>query len=170
MIYKPFYFIIKIGDYMDEYIDYVQKEFCASAFVINPVNKKILLVYHNDFDRWVQPGGHIEKNETPEETALREVWEETGVKIKLIGERFPREQDFIRPLGIQRNRTLKGKIHIDIIYAAVPINKIDHTDTDNDVVKVGWFSRNDLERIKVFPDIKITMDYILKHYFGDHNG
>lgn len=145
----------------------MDKEFCASAFVINPVNKKILLVHHKDFDRWVQPGGHIEKNETPEETALREVWEETGVKIRLLGERFPREQDFIRPLGIQKNRTLKGKMHIDIIYPAVPINQIEHTDTDDDVEKVAWFTRNDLERIKVFPDIKITMDYILKKYFNE---
>lgn len=160
MIYKVFFYIINLGDNMD-------KDYCASAFVINPINKKILLVYHNEFERWVQPGGHIEKNETPEETALREVWEETGVKIRLLGERFPREQDFIRPLGIQKNRTISGKIHIDVIYPAVPINEIDHTDADNDVQKIGWFTRNELERIKVFPDIKITMDYILKKYFSE---
>ena len=135
--------------------------------IVKTINKKILLVYHKEFERWVQPGGHIEKNETPEETALREVWEETGVKIKLLGERFPREQDFIRPLGIQKNRTISGKIHIDIIYPAVPINEIDHTDADTDVQKIGWFTRNELERIKVFPDIKITMDYILKKYFSE---
>ena len=92
---------------------------------------------------------------------------ETGVKIKLLGENFPREQDFIRPLGIQKNRTLKGKTHIDIIYPAIPINKVEHEDVDDDVQKVGWFSRNDLERIKVFPDIKITMDYILQKYFNE---
>ena len=160
MIYKVFFYIIKLGDNMD-------KDYCASAFVINPINKKILLVYHNEFERWVQPGGHIEKNETPEEAVSREVWEETGVKIRLLGERFPREQDFIRPLGIQKNRTISGKIHIDIIYPAVPINEIDHIDADNDVQKIGWFTRNELERIKVFPDIKITMDYILKKYFSE---
>ena len=160
MIYKVFFYIINLGDNMD-------KDYCASAFVINPINKKILLEYHNEFERWVQPGGHIEKNETPEETALREVWEETGVKIRLLGERFPREQDFIRPLGIQKNRTISGKIHIDIIYPAVPINEVDHIDSDNDIQKIGWFTRNELERIKVFPDIKITMDYILKKYFSE---
>lgn len=160
MIYKVFFYIINLGDNMD-------KDYCASAFVINPINKKILLVYHNEFERWVQPGGHIEKNETPEEAVSREVWEETGVKIRLLGERFPREQDFIRPLGIQKNRTISGKIHIDIIYPAVPINEVDHIDSDNDIQKIGWFTRNELERIKVFPDIKITMDYILKKYFSE---
>ena len=46
------------------------RHFCASAFVINPVDKKILLVKHHLFDKWVQPGGHIEDDETPEEAAL----------------------------------------------------------------------------------------------------
>ena len=65
----------------------MEREFCASVFVVNPADLKILLCHHKKFDRWVQPGGHIEKNEIPEETALREVYEETGVRVKLIGER-----------------------------------------------------------------------------------
>ena len=43
------------------------RHFCASAFVINPEDKKILLVRHHLYDKWVQPGGHIEDDETPEE-------------------------------------------------------------------------------------------------------
>lgn len=31
---------------------------------------------------WSLPGGHLEFNEAPEETAVREVVEETGIKIK----------------------------------------------------------------------------------------
>jgi 8-oxo-dGTP pyrophosphatase MutT (NUDIX family) len=141
------------------------RHFCASIFVIDPMTKKILLVHHKKFNKWVQPGGHIEDNETPEETAVREVYEETGIKVRLLGERFPREDDFIRPLGIQCNRNLKGDMHIDITYVAIPINNYDlilNTDESNDI---GWFSRNDLENIPVFPDIKITMDHILKKYF-----
>lgn len=146
---------------------YMKRHFCASAFIINPYNKKILLVKHKKNRRWTQPGGHIEGNETPEETALREVYEETGLRVRLIGERFPREEDFIRPLGIQKNRrtTDDGEthMHIDIIYVAIP-------NDDNDVVLnkeetdgIGWFSREELEYIDCFPDIKITMDYILSN-------
>ena len=62
----------------------MKREFCASAFVINPLNKKILLVKHHIFNKWVQPGGHIEKGELPEEAAIREVYEETGVKIRFL--------------------------------------------------------------------------------------
>lgn len=141
------------------------RHFCASVFVIDPTTKKILLVHHKKFNKWVQPGGHIEDNETPEETAVREVYEETGVKIKLMGTRFPREDDFIRPLGIQCNRNLKGDMHIDIIYVAIPNNSSDLVLNDEESNDIGWFSREELEAISVFPDIKITMDHILKEYF-----
>ena len=140
------------------------RHFCASAFVINPANKKILLVKHNLYDRWVQPGGHIEDEETPEEAATREVFEETGIRTRLIGEHFPREDDMIRPLGIQLNRKEEDR-HFDIIYAAVPNNPEDEIKLSDESSEAGWFSREELESINVFPDVKITMDYILKTYF-----
>ena len=67
----------------------MNKELCASIFVIDPDTKKILLVRHKEFQKWVQPGGHLEDNEIPEETAAREVYEETGIKVKIMGDRFP---------------------------------------------------------------------------------
>ncbi len=139
------------------------RHFCASAFIINPVNKKILLVKHKKNHKWTQPGGHMEKNETPEETALREVYEETGMRVKLIGQHFPREEDFIRPLGIQKNRHSNGDTHIDIIYVAVPNDNVQIVQQEEEVDDVRWFSRNELENLNCFPDIKITMDYILKN-------
>ena len=143
------------------------RHFCASAFVINPKDKKILLVKHKKFDRWLQPGGHIEDDETPEEAAMREVFEETGIKTKLLGEHFPREDDIIRPLGIQCNRKEDGDRHFDIIYAAVPTNPDENVIISKESTDAGWFTRNELENLSVFPDIKITMDYILKTYFGE---
>ncbi len=143
----------------------MKRHFCASAFVINPDTKKILLVKHHLWDKWVQPGGHIEDDETPEEAAVREVFEETGVKVSLIGERFPREDDMIRPLGIQCNRKDNGDKHIDIIYAATPNNTEAELVISNESYDIGWFSRRELENLPVFPDVKITMDYILREYF-----
>ena len=59
------------------------RHFCASAYIIDPSTLKILLVKHKKYGRWVQPGGHIEHDEFPEEAAVREAYEETGLKIEL---------------------------------------------------------------------------------------
>lgn len=143
------------------------KHFCASVFVINPKNKKILLVKHSDYDKWLQPGGHIEVDETPEEAAIREIYEETGLKITLIGERFPREDDMVRPLGIQCNRKEDGTRFIDIIYAGKPNNPEEPLKKNDESTQIGWFTRAELDRIPVFQDVKITMDYILRNYFKE---
>lgn len=141
----------------------MKRHFCASVFIINPQDKKILLVMHRKNGKWTQPGGHIEDDETPEECALREAYEETGLRVSLLGERFPREDDFIRPLGIQKNRHSDGNMHIDIIYAAVPNNDIEPKINILEESSIKWFSREELDYIDCFPDIKITMDYLLKN-------
>ncbi len=140
----------------------MKREFCASVFVVNPTNNKILLCHHQRFNRWVQPGGHIETNELPEETALRETYEETGIRVKLIGERFPREDDFIRPLGIQKNRGKDGSLHVDITYVGIPICQ-DNVIEDEEIDRCAWFSLDELNDIDVFPDIKISFNYILNN-------
>jgi len=139
------------------------RHFCASVFIINPENKKILLVKHKKNRRWTQPGGHIEYDETPEEAALREAYEETGLRVKLLGEHFPREEDFIKPLGIQKNRHSSGETHVDIIYAAVPNHSTDEVLNTEESDDIGWFTREELDKIDCFPDIKITMDYLLEN-------
>lgn len=142
------------------------RHFCASAYIINPNTKKLLLVKHSDYNKWLQPGGHIEDNETPEEAAVREVYEETGIKTTLIGQHFPREDDLIRPLGIQCNRKDNGDRMIDIIYVGKPNNPDDPLKVNDESKDIGWFSRHDLDEMPVFPDVKITFDYILRNYFG----
>lgn len=53
-------------------------------------NEDCILLIRNTYGRmqWTFPGGHIEKNENPEEAIIREVKEEVGLKIenlKLLG-------------------------------------------------------------------------------------
>ncbi|SDV47389.1 8-oxo-dGTP pyrophosphatase MutT, NUDIX family [Chitinasiproducens palmae] len=44
---------------------------------------QVLLVWHAPTARWLQPGGHVEGDETPDQSALREVMEETGFRCGL---------------------------------------------------------------------------------------
>ena len=68
--------------------DFLERQYCASAYTIDFENKKVLLMYNKKLNKWLQPGGHIEGKETPKETAIRETYEETGIKIKIIGPSF----------------------------------------------------------------------------------
>jgi 8-oxo-dGTP pyrophosphatase MutT (NUDIX family) len=54
---------------------------CA-GMVVSPDLQKILLIHHNLHKLWLQPGGHLERDDKdPLEAARREVIEETGVAI-----------------------------------------------------------------------------------------
>lgn len=53
--------------------------FTASAFVINKNTKNVLLLNHRALNKLLQPGGHIDNDETPLEAAVRELKEETGL-------------------------------------------------------------------------------------------
>jgi len=73
--------------------DKFEYENSCGAIVFNEKTEKILLVkMHNG--NWGFPKGHIENNETKEETAIREVHEETNVNIKIIPD-FEREIKYI---------------------------------------------------------------------------
>jgi 8-oxo-dGTP pyrophosphatase MutT (NUDIX family) len=54
--------------------------FTASAFVVCPERRRLLLIRHPKLGRWLQPGGHIEPGDAScLAAAQREVREETGV-------------------------------------------------------------------------------------------
>lgn len=57
----------------------------ADGCVIDPKNKKILMIYHAIHKQWFNPGGHIDpEDEHPAHAARREVLEETGVKADFV--------------------------------------------------------------------------------------
>ena len=72
-------------DYIHELRQYIgpRKIILNSSSVIIVRDEKILFQRRSDNGRWGLIGGLLEMNETYEEAALREAWEETGLKIEL---------------------------------------------------------------------------------------
>jgi 8-oxo-dGTP pyrophosphatase MutT (NUDIX family) len=52
----------------------------GSAVVIG--RRGVVLHRHKRLGRWMQPGGHIDPGESPEQAALREAAEETGLAVR----------------------------------------------------------------------------------------
>jgi 8-oxo-dGTP pyrophosphatase MutT (NUDIX family) len=46
--------------------------------------RRVLLVRHSNGGVWVTPGGAIDPDEAPEDAVVREVWEETGLRVEPV--------------------------------------------------------------------------------------
>ena len=55
--------------------------FCAFFLPIHQESKSIYLVHHKKAQDWIPPGGHIELNEHPVDTVIRESQEELGLSV-----------------------------------------------------------------------------------------
>jgi len=69
----------------------MEKHYSAGGIVVRKnKDKSEILLIKDSYGRWTWPKGHIEKGEKPEETALREISEESGLTdikiIKRLGE------------------------------------------------------------------------------------
>lgn len=54
----------------------------ASAFIINNEANALLLLKHKALNRWLQPGGHVDRSDSSlMNAALREAEEETGISL-----------------------------------------------------------------------------------------
>jgi 8-oxo-dGTP pyrophosphatase MutT (NUDIX family) len=53
----------------------------ASAWVVSPDRRQVLLMHHAKLDRWFQPGGHCDGDPDVLGVALKEAREETGAVV-----------------------------------------------------------------------------------------
>lgn len=147
-----------------------EKHFCASCWIITKSSKKILLLYHKKLNRWLQPGGHIEKFENPIEAAVREVKEETGIDIGFLskginkidneGTILPTPQ-FIMEQTIPQHKDQPKHYHLDIQYVVkVSQQKIKHNKTESN--GIGWFTKGEALKLPIHKDTEVVIKKILK--------
>src|SRR5712672_1277261 len=95
-------------------------DFTVAIFVVH--DAKILLIHHRKLDKWLPLGGHVELDENPEQAALREAKEESGLDVELAGERPPTTEPgtraLIAPRFLDIHRISDTHEHIGMIYFA----------------------------------------------------
>lgn len=131
-----------------------ERHFTVAVFVA--WEGKVLLHLHRKLGMWLSPGGHIEKDELPDEAAVREVFEETGIEVELVGEKREDVEDPVQlhqPAGVQLENIGPGHQHIDLIYFAKPEGHTDiHQSFNED--KVGWYGPEDWDEMQVNAEVR----------------
>lgn len=135
-------------------------DFVVNAFII--YEDKVLLIHHKKLKRWLSIGGHIELNEDPVQALFREIKEECGLEIELLGEKPPaissQEHYFTplhNPMYMDIHNVKDNHRHVALNYFAKAksdkfvFNKEEHND-------IRWFSKEDLDdpKFNVLPAIK----------------
>ncbi|MDO5695200.1 MAG: NUDIX hydrolase [Eubacteriales bacterium] len=108
---------------------------------------KALLLYkykRRRYDAWVLPKGTVEENESLEQTALREVEEETGVKAGIMAYLGFTEYDFRVPGG-----RVDKKVHWYLMHAKSFFCK---PQAEEYFIEAGYFSRNAAKFLLKFDD------------------
>jgi 8-oxo-dGTP pyrophosphatase MutT (NUDIX family) len=141
-----------------------KKHFTASAVVIE--QSHILLIHHKRIAAWLPPGGHLEDNEFPHQTAIRETKEETGLHINIISSSRLDTKDieafFLpEPLAIHAVKAVEAKgifYHIDIAYLAKindssPKNILPTLTFGNEVNGASWVELKELAKIPLAKNV-----------------
>lgn len=90
----------------------------ATVLIVN--RNKVLLHRHKKFNALLPVGGHLDADELPEEAAIREVKEETGLSVKLYNPdktQFPDVRALVQPVHMLLFNS-KDHQHIDFIFYA----------------------------------------------------
>jgi ADP-ribose pyrophosphatase YjhB (NUDIX family) len=117
------------------------KHFTATAIIVH--QDKVLLHLHKKLNFWVPVGGHIEANELPQEAALREAKEESGLEIELyypekLAEMGDRVKELYRPQHLLLEN-IGDHYHIDFIYYATADSDI-LKPQDGETADLKWFT------------------------------
>jgi 8-oxo-dGTP pyrophosphatase MutT (NUDIX family) len=110
----------------DEHADPVH--ITGSALITGP--RGVILLKHRKLGIWVQPGGHVDRGETPADAAVREACEETGLEVNLA------ELDLAQ---VDVHPGPRGHTHLDMRYMCHAPDD-DPAPPEGESQDVYWFS------------------------------
>lgn len=141
----------------------------ASGYLIK--DKKVLLVHHRGFNKWVPPGGHIEEDETPDQAVIREYKEEVGLDIDVVA---AYESAFA---GDTNATPIPMPFHIDLeregftvphmgYFFYVKLRKADQEIIvqKEELYDAKWFAKEDLPGLATFDQVRALAAYAIDHY------
>ncbi len=140
----------------------MERQFVSTCFITD--QNKFLLLFHPKLKKWLPPGGHLEKDETPPEAAIREVREETGLEVEFLTQENLwtaewNSKSIPRPFcclveSIPSFGNQPAHEHIDFIFIARPVGG---------ALQDGrWFSQEEIEALKTHEEIFFDTQEIVR--------
>src|SRR5215207_8539040 len=129
------------------------RDFTATTFVVH--EDRTLLLHHRKLAMWLPPGGHIDPHELPDQAALREVREESGLEVELLTQSYVLGHVRVlpQPYCVLLEDISPGHQHIDLIYfARVSGGTLAHAEREARAAR--WYSWEDLADSEIAEDIR----------------
>jgi 8-oxo-dGTP pyrophosphatase MutT (NUDIX family) len=153
----------------------------CSLYLFDLSKQSILLVKHKGLAVWLPPGGHVEEDELPHASALREAFEETNLQDILLLDilagdlhlqsegqmqlRFSpgseQEERFLEPFALIEEKILETDkdyehFHIDYVYVGQLQSSQDVQILPTEVSDAQWvkLDYNIIDQLETFPNIK----------------
>lgn len=122
---------------------YSPGHFTASAFVVSPDRRQVLLILHGKLGRWLQPGGHVDPDdESLEATARRELREEAGLTKVALAQTHPLDIDVH---AIPARGLVPAHEHFDVRFLFVAHDTA-HA-AASDALDAKWFDLSNLVHV-----------------------
>ena len=145
------------------------RHFVSSGFIFD--NDKILLIKHKNSDCWIYPGGHIEPDEKPEDTIIRETYEETGYPVKIIDCGKYKYNDrkaysMPMPICILNEKIYDKEVfheHIDFVFIGILDNSREKVKGEVDIT-YRWFSFDEAVKLQMFDNFKSLLSFAYEIY------
>ncbi|MBD3379215.1 MAG: NUDIX domain-containing protein [Candidatus Omnitrophica bacterium] len=120
----------------------MEKRIAAGGVVFRITDGKVkILLVKDKYGHWTWPKGHLERGETPEEGALREISEETGQTLTKIISRVG-EQKYHYSL---EEETIEKVVHLFLVESSEAVISLQEEELD----AAEWLSPAEaLERIE----------------------
>ncbi len=141
------------------------RDWAVAVFVV--WRGHVLLHHHPKLAKWLPCGGHVEPGELPDDAAVREVLEESGVPVTLLGEppvSAPGPRQLARPRGVQLEPIAPGHEHIDLVYLARPHGGYDGRLEGVD--SLGWYGAAQLAQLPLTAEIRAWCELALREVAG----
>ena len=127
-------------------------DLCVDTYIV--YKNKVLLRFHDKYHYWGTCGGHIDPGQDPNEAALREVFEEAGLVVELVGpegwEKRDEEKqvDLVPPFFVNRHAINEHHEHCAFVFVAkTSSNSIQPTTQEDEGARFKWCTLDDLDRM-----------------------